>query len=148
MLGRILLYGFIAIFLLPLLINVFFYFVEKDMEENPVSQNAVNELVFENAQAIYDARCASCHGANGDGAGGYPRINGDSQMSIASKLIGYKNGSYGSTAKGVMELQVQDLTQEQLQEIALHLSTRKPVFDHNETKKLEVIELDYYDISS
>ena len=39
--------------------------------------------------------------------------------SILSKLIGYKNGSYGSSAKGVMVLQVQDLSEEELKMLAI-----------------------------
>jgi len=148
MLGRIVLYAVIAVLVLPLAVNVYFYFVEKDLEENPVSQNSVSEIAFQDGKTIYEARCASCHGANGDGAGGYPRVNGESRMAIMAKLIGYKNGSYGSTAKGVMQLQVQDLGSQQLDEVARHLSGLKPVLNEEELKKLEVIELDYFDTSS
>ncbi len=148
MLGRLLLYVIIGLLVLPLLLNIVYYFEEKEMEENPVSKNSVEEIAFKDGKTIYEARCASCHGLNGDGAGGYPRVNGESASSISAKLIGYKNGSYGSTSKGVMQLQVQDLSREQIDGIALHLSKLTPVLQEEELKKLEIIELDDYDISS
>ena len=148
MLGRIILYTVIAVLVIPLLLNVVYYFEEKEMEENPVSQNSVSEIAFQDGKTIYEARCASCHGLNGDGAGGYPRVNGESAAAITTKLVGYKNGSYGSTSKGVMQLQVQDLSREQIDGIARHLSKLTPVLQEEELKKLEVIELDDYDTSS
>lgn len=148
MLGRIILYTVIALLILPLVLNVIFYFEEKELEENPVSQNSVSEIAFKDGKTIYEARCASCHGLNGDGAGGYPRVNGESAAAIAARLIGYKNGSYGSTAKGVMQLQVQDLSREQMDGIAQYLSKLTPLLQEEELQKLEVIELDDYDISS
>ncbi|MDQ1339589.1 MAG: cytochrome c [Campylobacterota bacterium] len=149
MLGRLLLYGFIAVLVLPLVVNVYFYFVEKELEENPVSQIKSQRVSFESAKALYEARCANCHGINGDGAGGMARVNGEKEHQIAQKLIGYKNKSYGSSAKGVMELQVQDLTIEELQEIAKYLSSLKPIMDEEEKiKKRDLIDLDHFDISS
>lgn len=148
MLGRLLLYGVIAVLVLPLLVNVYFYFVEKELSENPVSKNRSSSVAFEDAKALYEARCASCHGANGDGAGGSPRINGEKRHQIAAKLIGYKNKSYGASAKGVMELQVQDLSMDMLKELAEYLSGLTPVLNKEELKKLDVIELDDFDISS
>ena len=148
MLGKWVLYALIALLLSPILFNMVFYFVEKDLEENPVSQNSAEEIVYKDGESLYAARCASCHGANGDGAGGYPRVNGEPAYSIASKLIGYKNGSYGSSAKGVMELQVQDLSEEELKMLSTFLTGLTPVLREDETKKLEEIELDHFDISS
>jgi hypothetical protein len=69
-------------------------------------------------------------------------------MAIMARLIGYKNGSYGSTAKGVMMLQVQDLGTEQLDAIARYLSGLTPVLNEEELKKFDTIELDHFDISS
>jgi len=148
MLGRILLYGVIAILVLPLVVNVYFYFVEKELSENPVSKNRASSVSFEDAQTIYKLRCANCHGANGDGAGGSPRVNGEKRHQIAAKLIGYKNKSYGFGAKGVMELQVQDLSLEMIEELAEYLSALTPVLNKEELKRLDVIELDDFDISS
>jgi cytochrome c553 len=148
MLGRFVLFAVIAVLVLPLLVNVYFYFVEKELAENPVSQNSVSEVTFTDGKTAYASRCASCHGLNGDGAGGYPRVNGESRMAIMARLIGYKNGSYGSTAKGVMMLQVQDLGTEQLDAIARYLSGLTPVLNEEELKKFDTIELDHFDISS
>ena len=148
MLGRLILYTVIGIMILPLLFNIYFYFVEKDMQENPVSKNSATEVAFADGKSLYAARCSSCHGANGDGAGGYPRVNGESATAIAAKLIGYKSGSYGSTAKGVMMLQIQDISRSQVDQVARYLSKLTPVLQEHELKKLEEIELDDYDTSS
>ncbi len=148
MVGRWILYILIALLLSPIAFNAVFYFVEKDLEENPVSQNSVEEIVYKDGESLFAARCSSCHGANADGAGGYPRVNGEAAYSILSKLIGYKNGSYGSSAKGVMVLQVQDLSEEELKMLASYLAGLTPVLNEEETKKLRTIELDSFDSSS
>ena len=149
MLGRIVLYGLIALLLSPIVLNVIFYFVEKEKEANPEMKTESTAVVFGDAKSLYAARCASCHGANGDGIGGYPRVNGEGAHAIASKLIGYKNGSYGFSSKGVMRLQVQHMSEEEIRSVAAYLSGLTPVLDDNKTgPDFDEIELDYYDISS
>lgn len=129
MLSRILVYGALAFFLIPLAINVWFYFEEKKLEESTETFNAAETMAMEKGSEIFAARCAGCHGANGDGGGGYPRVNGMEKEKIYAMLLGYKNGTYGTTSKGVMVLQVQDMSDKQLSAIASHLSKVTPVYE-------------------
>jgi len=148
MLGRIALYGVIGILVAPLAVNVYYYFVEKELEENPVSLNKSQKIELVDGGAIYQARCATCHGLNGDGAGGYPRVNGEPSFKIYQKLEGYKSGGYGGSAKGVMALQVSDLSADQLRAISDFLALCKPVLKQEELEDLDEIMLDDHDISS
>lgn len=59
------------------------------------------------------AKCAGCHGANGEKAalGGKSKvINTMSKADIKAALKGYQAGSYGGAMKGMMEAQVKALS--------------------------------------
>jgi cytochrome c553 len=146
--ARILLYTFLFLMLAPLAINAYFGYVEAQKEKNPVSQVDATRLEFLDGTIIYQTRCASCHGANGDGAGGYPRVNGEKRHQIMRKLIGYQQHSYGGSSKGVMILQLNDLSRAQIEEVSRYLATLTPVLSKEELDSIDIIELDDYDSSS
>ena len=137
MLARVLVIGALLFFVVPLLLNVWFYFEEKELEESTHVYNAAETMAMKEGNEIYAARCAGCHGENGDGGGGYPRVNGKKQGKIYAMLLGYKNGTYGTTSKGVMTLQVQDLGEAQLEALASHLSSVTPRYEAPGPRKPE-----------
>lgn len=57
-------------------------------------------------------KCASCHGMNGERkALGKSKIIADmSKEDILSSLLGYKDGTYGGSMKGIMKSKVKNLT--------------------------------------
>jgi cytochrome c len=66
------------------------------------------------------AKCAGCHGANGEKAAlGKSKIIKDmTKAEFVSALKGYKDGSYGGAMKGLMKGQVASLDEATMQEIA------------------------------
>ncbi len=72
-------------------------------------------------------RCAGCHGVNGEkkALGKSEVITGWKTDKTIAALKGYKDGSYGSTMKGVMKGQVASLSDEEIKALALHIQTLK-----------------------
>jgi len=72
-------------------------------------------------------RCAGCHGINGEkkALGKSLVITAWEQDKTIAALSGYKDGSYGSAMKGVMKGQVVKLSDTDIKELALHISTMK-----------------------
>ena len=70
------------------------------------------------------AKCAGCHGQNGElkALGKSQIIKGWSEEKIKESLIGYKNGTYGGNMKGIMIGQVTNLTNEEINALAKHIS--------------------------
>jgi len=66
------------------------------------------------------AKCAGCHGANGEKAAlGKSKIIKDmSKAEFISALKGYKDGSYGGPMKGLMKGQVATLSDADMEAIA------------------------------
>ncbi|MBY0540637.1 MAG: c-type cytochrome [Arcobacteraceae bacterium] len=66
------------------------------------------------------AKCAACHGANGEKAAlGKSKIIKDlSKADFVSALKGYQDGTYGGAQKGLMVGQVKDMTEATMNEIA------------------------------
>ena len=66
------------------------------------------------------AKCASCHGANGEKAAlGKSKIIKDmTKADFVSALKGYQAGTYGGAQKGLMVGQVKDMTEATMNEIA------------------------------
>ena len=66
------------------------------------------------------AKCAGCHGANGEKAAlGKSKIIKDlSKADFVSALKGYQAGTYGGAQKGLMVGQVKDMTEATMNEIA------------------------------
>ena len=72
------------------------------------------------AMADAYAKCAGCHGANGEKkALGKSKVISDmSKADIVAALNGYKDGSYGGAMKGLMKGQVAALSDADITAIA------------------------------
>jgi len=72
------------------------------------------------AMADAYAKCAGCHGANGEKkALGKSKVISDmSKADIVAALKGYKDGSYGGAMKGLMKGQVASLSDADMTAIA------------------------------
>ncbi len=66
------------------------------------------------------AKCAGCHGADGEKAAlGKSKIIKDmTKADFVSALKGYQDGTYGGAQKGLMVGQVKDMTEATMNEIA------------------------------
>jgi len=66
------------------------------------------------------AKCAGCHGANGEKAGlGKSKIIKDmTKADFVASLKGYQDGSYGGPMKGLMKAQVKGMDEATMQALA------------------------------
>lgn len=67
------------------------------------------------------AKCMACHGANGEkvAPGGKSKIIKDmTKEDFIAALKGYQNGTYGGTQKALMVLQVKNMSEATMKEIA------------------------------
>ena len=71
----------------------------------------------EDGAALYK-KCAGCHGAKGEGKSIFPKIAGQSQAELSKKLNAYKNNSYGKARKTMMRPNVQNLSTQEITQIA------------------------------
>ncbi len=71
------------------------------------------------------AVCAGCHGQHFEKAAlGKSKIVKDmSYKEIKDSMIGYKNGTYGDTMKGLMEAQVKNLSEAEIEAMSLLITT-------------------------
>lgn len=91
------------------------------MQESGLSAEQISQ-----AESLY-LKCAGCHGQKGERAALNKSeiIQGWQVEQIFDALKGYKDGTYGSVMKGLMQGQVANLTQEQLQLLSEYISTLK-----------------------
>ena len=89
-------------------------------------------LMAANAQAKGDIErgadltsdCIECHGMDGKGNFETPQIAGLKESYILERLRGFRNGKVKST-DGIMHMYTEDLTDQQLQDLAAYWSSRK-----------------------
>ena len=70
------------------------------------------------ATSVYSSKCASCHGAKGEGKSIFPKLAGQSKEELAKKLNGYKDGTFGNDKKAMMIPNVQNLSSDEIAKIA------------------------------
>ncbi len=69
--------------------------------------------------------CIECHGMDGKGSFESPPIAGLKQDYILSRLKGFKSGAV-KTTDGLMHMYTEDLSDEELQDLAAYWASRKP----------------------
>jgi cytochrome c553 len=73
------------------------------------------------AHALYAAKCASCHGATGEGLAGNPKLAGLSSTDIESRLKDYRDGKQLGPKTPIMAGMAKSLTDEQITSLASYL---------------------------
>jgi len=84
---------------------------------------AVAEIVADataivDAQGIYSAKCAACHGKTGEGRGTNPKLVGLPVADIESRLKDYRAGKQMGPNTGIMAAAAKSLSDEQIAAIA------------------------------
>lgn len=70
------------------------------------------------------AKCSGCHGKDGKNtAMAGVVVAGQSADTLATKLTGYKNGSFGGAKKGMMTPAVASLSDGDIKALAAYMST-------------------------
>jgi len=69
-------------------------------------------------------KCVGCHGSHGErkALGKSQLIQGWEVSRVVEALNGYKDGSYGSSMKGVMKSQIAKLSDEEIEAVAEYIS--------------------------
>lgn len=73
-------------------------------------------------QALYTAKCASCHGADGSKAVMSKPVKGLSQEDVSKMMLGYKAKTYGGTKKATMENLISRLSDDEIKALASYVS--------------------------
>jgi cytochrome c553 len=109
----------IAIFIfLPLVV-----FVDKVVFSYLEPKAAEAAKKAENAQILYGAKCAMCHGIKGEGSGGYPKITGLTKGAALSKIKSHKEGIFGEGVQ--LRADFATLSEADKEEIASFVATLK-----------------------
>lgn len=82
-------------------------------------------LLASDGAAIY-GKCASCHGKDGKNAAVSGQVlAGDSADSVAKKLQGYKDGTFGGAKKAMMTPQVANLSADDIKAVSAYIAGMK-----------------------
>lgn len=73
----------------------FVFFVDKVVFAYMQPKAAEAAKNGEEAQVLYGAKCAMCHGTKGEGSGGYPKITGLTKEVVLEKINTHKQGVFG-----------------------------------------------------
>ena len=73
----------------------------------------------------FAASCASCHGANGQGMGTFPKLVGLTADTVKSRLADYKAGKQVGPQSAVMMPIASMLTTAEVDELASHIASLK-----------------------
>lgn len=75
--------------------------------------------------AVY-AKCAACHGKDGKNAAiSGLAIGGEAADTVAKKLHGYKDGSFGGAKKAMMTPQVAALSEDDIKAVSAYIAGLK-----------------------
>jgi cytochrome c len=70
------------------------------------------------ATSAFASKCASCHGAKGEGKSIFPKLAGQKKEELAKKLHGYKDGTFGNDKKTMMMPNAKALSDDEIEKIA------------------------------
>jgi len=98
--------------------------------QQPVREKAGDSALLAEGRNIYTegipgqnvAACASCHGANAEGAGAFPRLSGQHVDYLIAQLEGFKSGLRANAP--IMFGVVRTLSPEQMKAVAAYAASR------------------------
>lgn len=73
----------------------------------------------------FASSCASCHGANGEGAGIFPKLAGKTADDATAKLTAYKAGKTVGANTAMMAPMAAGLSDADIANLAAHIATLK-----------------------
>jgi cytochrome c553 len=73
------------------------------------------------AQGLYASKCASCHGATGEGVADNPKLAGLTRADIESRLKDYRDGKQRGPKTAIMAGMAKSLTDQQIASLASYL---------------------------
>ena len=99
--------------------------VEAVVAEAPAAEDVAELAVEGDAEAGQDrfATCVSCHGAEGQGMGIFPKVAGQTPEYIAGRLQQYRAGEQVGPNSGLMMPQASGLSDEAIADLAAYIAT-------------------------
>ncbi len=73
----------------------------------------------------YTSICASCHGMNGEGAGIFPKLAGQAEADISTKLKKYRAGEQVGPNTSMMAPMASGLSDADIDNLAAYIATLK-----------------------
>jgi len=90
------------------------------------------------------APCAACHGAEGNSLiGTYPKLAGQYSEYIERALKQYRQGANGPRNNPIMAMQAQNLTDQDIEDLAAYFASQKPTYGSADPKLVELGEKIY-----
>jgi cytochrome c553 len=77
------------------------------------------------AKAKFTSVCATCHGANGQGVGTFPKLAGKTADEIAAKLHDYKAGKQVGPQTAIMAPNAKNLSDDEIKALAGYIAGLK-----------------------
>ncbi len=74
------------------------------------------------AQTLYNAKCASCHGKDGSKTILSKPVKGLSAEDFSKKMLGYKAKTYGGSKKAGMEKLTEALSEAEIKALAAYIA--------------------------
>jgi cytochrome c553 len=84
---------------------------------------AAADPVNAEAEALYLAKCASCHGKDGSKTLLSKPVKGLSEKDFTKKMLGYKNKTYGGSKKTGMERLAEALSEAEIKALGAFVAT-------------------------
>jgi cytochrome c553 len=88
----------------------------------PAATPATADAGMEHGRIKYGSICAGCHGKNGEGAGMFPKVAGQSAEALAAKLRDYKAGKQMGEQTAMMAANAQNLSEEDIDALAAYMA--------------------------
>ncbi len=83
--------------------------------------------------------CATCHGADGNSLiGTYPKLAGQYASYLETALKQYRQGANGPRNNPIMAMQAQNLSDQDIEDLAAYFSSQKPVYGDADAKLVEL----------
>ncbi len=117
-----------------------------DQQLPPLFKQATHANYVAGAQ-VYAARCAACHGADGQGQTGFPPLWGAGSYNAGAGMS--KPVQMGTWVKQNMPLGNPNLTLQEVADVSLYVDAQqRPEFDIREHVPAKAIETGYYNAAS
>lgn len=84
-----------------------------------IGLSAANDSSYNRGEMIFFSKgCSSCHGADAEGSGMYPKLAGKEEDYIIKKLKNFRAGKTTSTSQDMMAQFAQKLSDKNIQDLA------------------------------
>jgi cytochrome c553 len=100
------------------------------MKKTMIAMVALAAMATGTAQAnagksLFSNQCASCHGVNAEGMGMFPKLSGQSEAALSTKLKTYRSGGQVGPMTAMMAPMAMGLSDQQITDVSAYLASIK-----------------------